>query len=366
MIKSRVHQNCLHLLFLLHSLFVICSAFAPLGYGDTGVVGDGHGVLNASVSPEFSTSIKERHVELSSGARMQILSLLPDNYPTDKPPIIFVHGSFHGAWCWAEKFFGHFASQGYPVIAPSWRGTGGTYAGDGVKKVKIMEHVADFKCLLNQLREIASLDSSSKPPVVVAHSFGGLAVMKALEDDPTICSKISGIVMMCSVPPSGNGKMTMRYLKRSLVDSYKITVGFAMKRCLQNEDLCRQLFFGGSKKVFPDGSIEDYGVSDADVKRFQEYFARDSAATIDLLDLAKKLPSQRVVNGRAPFVDALPPCLVIGAIDDFIVDKEGVAETATYFGVARPIMVDSPHDVMLGSKWKHAAEELSRWLKQTL
>ena len=350
---------------LVWSWCVSCSAFAPLGSGGRSA-SDRHRVLNSSVSPEFSTSLVERQVNLSSGTTMQILTLLPDNYPTDKPPIVFLHGSFHGAWCWAENFFGYFASDGYPVIAPSWRGTGGTYAGDGVKKVKIMEHTADFICLLDQLREIANLQSTSEPPVVVAHSFGGLAVMKALEEDPTIGTKLSGIVMMCSVPPSGNGKMTMRYLKRSLVDSYKITVGFAMKRCLRNEDLCRQLFFGGSKKVLSDGSIEDYGVSDADVKRFQEYFARDSVATIDLLDLAKKLPSQRAINGRAPFVDALPPCLVIGAIDDFIVDKEGVDETARYFRVDRPIVVDSPHDVMLGGKWKNAAEELSTWLKHTL
>ncbi len=309
------------------------------------------------------SSVQEQRIDLASGTRMQIMTLLPEDYQRNKPPLLFLHGSFHGAWCWTEKFFPYFASKGHPVIALSWRGTDGTYAGDGVKKVKIMEHVDDWRCVVDRFPEIAGLDSNWKPPVVIAHSFGGLAVMKALEEDPTMTSKLSGIVMMCSVPPSGNGKMTMRYLRRSLMDSYKITIGFAMKRCLKNEDLCRQLFFGGSKKVLPDGSIDDYGVSDDDIKRFQQYFARDSKATIDILDLSKKLPSLQAIDGRAPFVNELPPCMVLGATGDFIVDKEGVDETATYFGVDRPVIVDSPHDVMLGGKWENAAKELSCWLQ---
>lgn len=351
-----------------YSLLLFASWFAATSQSFVNICGcagtkcEKRHFLTAFASPT-SSSIQEQQLELSSGVKMQIMSSLPENYHPNKPPILFLHGSFHGAWCWTEQFFPYFASKGYPVIAPSWRGTGGTYAGDGVKKVRIMEHVADLKCVMDRLTEIVPLDGNSKPPVVVAHSFGGLAVMKALEEDPKLASRLSGIVMMCSVPPSGNGRMTMRYLRRSLIDSYKITVGFAMKRCLTNEDLCRQLFFGGTKKTLADGSIEDYGVSDADVQRFQQYFARDSVATIDILDLAKQLPSSKTVDGRAPFLNVLPACLVIGATDDFIVDKEGVEETAVYFGVERPIIVDSPHDIMLGGKWENAAQELSKWLE---
>lgn len=28
-----------------------------------------------------------------------------------KPPLVFVHGSFHSAWCWAEHFLPFFAAQ---------------------------------------------------------------------------------------------------------------------------------------------------------------------------------------------------------------------------------------------------------------
>lgn len=323
------------------------------------------GATARSAVPNTVPDFDERRVNLSSGADMQILSMLPQKHDKSKPTIVFLHGSFHAAWCWTEKFFPYFVSRGHPVVAPSWRGTGGTYAGAGVKKVSIDDHAADLVCLINVLPDIVGFEASTElqRPILVAHSFGGLAVMKALEEDPKFASKLGGIVMLCSVPPSGNGRMTMRYLRRSLIDSYKITAGFAMKRCLKNEDLCRQLFFGGKKQILADGSVQDFGISDEDVRRYQEYFARDSVATIDLLDLSKKLPAAKTIDGRAAFVGVLPPCLVVGAKDDFVVDREAVDETAKYFGVDRPLIVDSPHDVMLGGKWENAAKVLASWLE---
>ena len=317
-----------------------------------------------AVSSGSHDFIREQQVQLDSGADMQIMSQLPESFnPHNRPPIVFLHGSFHGAWCWTEHFFAYFSSRGYPVAALSWRGTGGTYAGDGVKKVKIADHVSDLKCVLDCLPEIIGVEDL-KPPILVAHSFAGVAVMKLVGEDPLVASRLGGICMMCSVPPSGNGKLTLRYLQRSLVDSYRITAGFAMKKCITNENLCRQLFFGGPKTTLPDGSIQDYGVSDADLKRYQGYFARDSEATIDLFDLAKKLPSAISIDGGlAPFCDELPQCLIIGGTDDFIVDREGVEETARYFNATEPVFVDSPHDVMLGAKWENAAVTLARWLE---
>ena len=312
---------------------------------------------------------QEHHVRLRTGVSMMVLSSLPTTTTTTstitKPTLLFLHGSFHGAWCWAEHFFPYFTELGYPVVALSWRGTGGTFAGEGVKKVKIMEHVEDLEALLDQLESIVPVPTA-KRPVLIAHSFGSLAVMKDLEVYPERGRQLGGVAILCGVPPSGNGRLTMRTLRRSLVDSWKITAGFAMKRCTKKTDLCRDLFFGGPViRSETDGSTadDDHGISDADVERYQSYFARDSAATIDLLDLAKILPSAAAVDGVAPFLNELPPALVLGATRDFIVDKEGNEETAKYFGLEEPVMVDSPHDVMLGANWRKAADALAEWLE---
>lgn len=179
----------------------------------------------------------------------------------------------------------------------------------------------------------------------------------------------SGIISLCSVPPSGNGKMTMRFLRRSLRDSWKITAGFAMKRAVTDTGLCRDLFFGGIPKPRDDGTVDNYGVSEEDVLRYQGYFKRDTDATIDVFDLAKQLPSKQIVDkkgGRAPFVAELPPCLVVGAKDDFIVDSQGTLETANYYGLDEPVIVDSPHDVMLGAKWETTANVIHNWVQENV
>ena len=359
-----------------------------------------------SISPKVSSSnlvlkstkngdVVVEQIELSSGVTAEIMSCSPrddsisssssplesmmqllakqiigtsENNPGKKPPLIFIHGSFHASWCWTEHYFSFFQNMGYPCYALSLRGTGGTYAGDGITRVKISEHVQDVSAFIDYViqQQPTSTSFSATPPVLIGHSFGGMPIMKYLElnnndnnndDFSSWKEKLSGVILLCSVPPSGNGKMTMRFLQRSLRDSWKITAGLAMRKVINDDNLCRTLFFGD------DG---DGGISDDDLHRIQGYFLRDTVATIDLRDLAGKLPSNLIdVQGRAPFLSAFDPplpALVIGAKDDFIVDKEGVEETATYFGVD-PIIVDSPHDVMLGNKWANTANIIKDWLE---
>jgi pimeloyl-ACP methyl ester carboxylesterase len=332
-------------------------------------------ILSATVSTDQCTAIQ---APLSTGISMKIFISQPEPNNNNHQILLFLHGSFHSGWCWMEYWGPYFTSKGYTVIAPCWRGTEGTYAVDNTKKVKIQEHVADLHSLLQQLPTILESTNNDRkqgskmqrklvPPIVITHSFGGLAVMKYLEqlhsENIPINSIFSGVVTICSVPPSGNGPMTVRFLKRSIKDSYKITVGFAMKRCLTNIQLCRELFF-------------DETITDNQITKYQQYFTNDSKATIDLLDLAKQLPSKYTnKHGIANFVlesDSntmlnLPPIAVMGATDDFIVDTVGIQETASYFGCnnSDTIFINSPHDVMLGSKWENGASLLYQWLKKS-
>jgi pimeloyl-ACP methyl ester carboxylesterase len=346
---------------------------------------------------------------------MQVLTQLPKaslssqsntRRNKNKPPVLlFLHGSFHGAWCWSEHWFGHFCDLGYPVAALSWRGTGGTPAGTGVRRVPIGQHVRDLRTVLSSLPSLVfgqnrANEERDRGVVLIAHSFGGITVMKLLEAHPEMLLEsgavtdpfppIRGIAMLCSVPPSGNAAMTARYLRRSLKLSWRITAGFALKRCCTDPDLCRFLFFGGK-----DEDPEAGTVADEELARYMSYFERDSEATIDLLDLSRRLPSKAADrrSGRAPYHESLPPCLVLGGADDVIVDREGFDETARYFDIGPTgdapsgpdrivvkidsprqlkeparytgiylAMVDSPHDVMLGRTWREGARVVGDWL----
>ena len=369
--RPRGHSNDLYriarapLLLCCLLRFGGCLGFSPWIPGGASTVVR-HRLAAASGDGAAATT---QTVDLSSGTLAEVMSLVPPASSSQgRSPLVFIHGSFHSAWCWAENYFEHFESLGYPCVAISLRGTRGTFAGDGVTKVKINDHVSDLDALLEWVVRPTSDGGmglggeGARQPVLISHSFGGLAVMKLLEQDSARArDRLGGVVFLCSVPPSGNGKMTMRFLRRSLRDSWKITAGLAMKKCNTDAALCRDLFFGGGN-----GAVDNLGVSEGDIARYQSYFQRDVDATIDLGDLAGQLPiTSADGDGRANYALVVPPSLVVGAIDDFIVDREGVEETAKFFGV-EPVFVDSPHDIMLTNKWKNGADAIESWLKSAL
>lgn len=332
-------------------------------------------VLSAAHEGGTSHGVVERkQILLSSGvtAEVAIIRATSPTMTAVRPPLVFIHGSFHSAWCWERHYLPYFTQKGFNVVcALSLRGTNGTWAGPGVTKVQIHEHVNDVVAFLHWLHDASNNSTSTAlpPAVLIGHSFGGLTIMKYLErllynSSTTVSSTaegfcpiptLSGCCVACSVPPSGNGPMTLRYLRRNLVASYKLTVGFAFKKVLTNPVLCRELFFG-----------DDDSISEEDVEEIQERFARDSTAMVDLMDLNKVLPSKMVNannGGTVSFVRDLPPSLVIGALHDFVVDRQGVVETAQYFGV-EPTWVDSAHDIMLGRNWINGADAIWKWLNE--
>ena len=65
-------------------------------------------------------------VALDSGVEMETFSRVPADdtvSTTKKPPLVFIHGSLHGGWCWDEHWLAYFCSRGFPSYSISLRGT---------------------------------------------------------------------------------------------------------------------------------------------------------------------------------------------------------------------------------------------------
>lgn len=296
--------------------------------------------------------------------RIHLLKLeaLPKIEPEDnqivKPPLLFIHGSFHSAWCW-KQYMSFFSEQGFPCYAISLRGTAATGLPKGSKgksKVLIEDHVSDVTAVLKQIKECHSFTS----PVIVSHSFGGLLTMKLLENE-NVRPLISSAALLCSVPPSGNGPMTTRFLKSRLLLSLKIIYGFVFKGLCKNLGICRELLF------------DNDSITDAELQQYMRKFEEDSRVTIDLFALKNALPSIQTDPNRGGVAKWLleteslesqrrKPFLVVGARNDALVDAEGVKETADFFGVDPVFIDDLYHDVMLGRKYHLTAAVLSSFL----
>ncbi|KAK2986799.1 hypothetical protein RJ640_011024, partial [Escallonia rubra] len=269
--------------------------------------------------------------ELPSGLNMEVIVQKGLNLkdPDEKrvismhPPLVFIHGSFHAAWCWAEHWLPFFSQEGYDCYALSLLGQ--THAGD----------VADF------IQKELML-----PPVLIGHSFGGLivqyyiATMKNEEfsDIGSLHPYLSGAVLVCSVPPS-----VWRYLFSKPIAAFKVTRSLAAKAFQTSLPLCKETFFSAV--------MEDHLVL-----RYQKLMTESSRMPLfDLRKLNASLPVPSVPSSSFKI-------LVLGATDDFIVDAEGLGETGRFYSVPPVCLEGVAHDMMLDCSWEKGANVILSWL----
>ena len=258
------------------------------------------------------------------------------------PTIVFVPGSYHAAWCYEEYFAPYFASRGYRTASVSLRAHGGSEATPGSAVAgTLASHAKDLGDILRS-REICGGDGSSPKPVVVGHSFGGLVVQKALAND----AEMSAAVLLASVPPTGNSEMVKRFLKRDLFASLKITYAFITKAFGTNPKLCRECFFS------PDASEDD-------VERFTR--AINTSSRLRMLDL-KALNSELPVP-KPTGANANVPVLVVGGDIDFVVDRQGLEETAAWYDSDAVVLPNTAHDVMIDTRWLVGAQTIEKWIE---
>jgi pimeloyl-ACP methyl ester carboxylesterase len=83
-----------------------------------------------------------------------------------KPPIVLVHGAWHGAWCW-KRVLARLRAAGHEVFAPTLTGCGERLHLAG-PAVNLQTHIADVVSLLEaeELREV----------VLVGHSYAGMVI----------------------------------------------------------------------------------------------------------------------------------------------------------------------------------------------
>jgi len=267
------------------------------------------------------------------GARLEVLSALASPSGRLTPPLLFVHGSFHGAWCWHEHWLRFFQSLGFDCHALSLRGHGQSDAPahDEVAGT-LSSHAADV------LSFARTLPSS---PVLVGHSFGGLCVQEAISSRAAITPLVAGAALLCSVPPAGNSAMALRMLFSTPLRAARVTYAMVSRAFEQDAALCRATFFSES-------------LGEEQLVRYQAQMA--GSGKTQLLDL-------RTLNASLPVPPPPPglPVLVLGAESDAVVDREGVEETSRWVKT-KAVWVPGAHDIMLDADWHSAAEALRGWL----
>jgi len=240
-------------------------------------------------------------------------------------PLLFVHGAWHGAWCWNEHFLPYFAEHGYEVHAPSLRGHGKSEIDGSLRVARLRDYVADVVSVAEGLRV---------PPVLIGHSMGGLVVQMYLEDHSA-----AGGVLLASVPVRGVLGTTLRIAKRHPAAFLKANLIWNLYPIVATPELAREAFFTES-------------MSDELVATYHRQLQAESY--LGYLDMMFRLSKPERVK---------VPMLIMGAEKDAIFTPAEIAATAVAYGTEPVMMPDMGHDMMLESGWQDVADTILQWLE---
>jgi pimeloyl-ACP methyl ester carboxylesterase len=232
-----------------------------------------------------------------------------------RPPLLFVHGLGHGAWCW-EHWLDAAADAGHPAYAVSLRGHGGSPG--RLRTARLREYTDDV---------VATAESLPRPPVLVGHSMGGLVVQQALARYAARAA-----VLVAPVPAHPAVSSLVAIARRHPLDALGIVVG---------------------RSLPPRADYLFHELAPADAHRHTDRCHGESAVVQYQLLLHR--PAGR------PLGD--PPVLVLATPDDRLVPVRGVRSTAARYGATLQEFPGMGHDLMLDARWREPADAMLAWLR---
>lgn len=239
-------------------------------------------------------------------------------------PLLFVHGAWHGAWCW-ENFLPYFAEQGYEVHALSFRGHGNSEGRSGIRWFSIRDYVADLHRVATGL---------GTAPILIGHSMGGYIVQKYLETHT-----VPAGVLLASIPTSGILGMLLRMLRRRPLSTLKAL------------GLLNTWYFVSTPALAKDALFSD----DFPEDKFLQYYPyiQTESFRFALEAALWSFPHPRKVK---------TPLLVLGAEKDRVFSVAEQRKLARAYHTEATIYPDMAHDMMLESGWGSVADRILSWL----
>ena len=251
---------------------------------------------------------------------------LPPEIDKGKPPVLFIHGAWHGAWCWAEYFLPYFAKQGYYSCAFSLRGHGKSNKTSDFRWSLISDYVADVRQIALEL---------PGPPILIGHSMGGLVTQRYLQQ-----YQAEAAVLMAPIPVNGLLNPVTRLVLRHPLLFLWGHLRLGWYPFVHTKNLARELFYSEN---IPDEKLDKYFPLLCD----ESYLI--------LYDGLRKISDTGMITC---------PILVLGAENDALFKQAEITTTAEAYNIRAHIFPDMAHNMMLEKNWKTVADYILDWLNK--
>jgi pimeloyl-ACP methyl ester carboxylesterase len=234
-----------------------------------------------------------------------------------RPPLLFVHGLGHGAWCW-DRWRAAAEEAGYAAYAVSLRGHEGS-AGR-LRTARLSQYVDDV--VRTAVEELPG------PAVLVGHSMGGLVVQQVLARYAARAA-----VLVAPVPAHPAVASLLAIARRHPLDALTI-------------------MGGGSLPLRPEYLFHE--LDEADARHLADRCGGESAL----------VQYQLLMHRPAKPPLGSPPVLVLATPDDRLVPIRGVRSTAARYGARIEEFPGMGHDLMLDARWREPLKAMLDWLAE--
>jgi pimeloyl-ACP methyl ester carboxylesterase len=247
--------------------------------------------------------------------------------PAHETPILFVHGMWHGAWCWGD-WQQILAEGGWESHAISLPGHGASPARKSVRFSTMDDYLAVLR---------SEIERFERPPIIIGHSMGGALVQWHLRK---IADDFPAVVLVGSwTSHSTIADGALGHLKR---DPW----GFLqMGLTLSSMPLVRSPEWAASLLI-----TEGATLSPAEL---HARLCRESGVVL----------SQHNPPLWAPKRDVASPMLWIAGERDAVITLEGARRSARYYGADFHAVPDAGHNLMMEKSYVETARYIDGWLR---
>ena len=240
-------------------------------------------------------------------------------------PILFVHGAFAGAWCWAEHFLPYFAKQGFRACALSLSGHGASPGRERLDSLSIADYVDDLE---------QAVSTIGGDPILVGHSMGGFVLQKYLERAPA-----PGAVFMASVPPQG---------------MFSSSLALALSNPRLFSDVNSMMHHG---RVSLDTLQHVLFANPVEVEKLRSCYRRMQPES------QRAMWDMTFFNLPHLWRERCPPTLVLAAECDILVPASQAELVALHYRTQAEIFSNMGHFMMLEADWQKVADRIIEWTR---
>jgi pimeloyl-ACP methyl ester carboxylesterase len=239
-----------------------------------------------------------------------------------RPDLLFIHGAFHGAWCWSDHFMPFFAQRGHDCTAISLREHCNSERSANPDQWRLADYVED---VLN------AIDPAKPPPILIGHSLGGSIAQKVAAHRAVV-----GLVLLAPSPIGGSNRAALRMM------------------ALHPRAMLGGFLRGNMKAALP--------------AFCSFFFSKDLPEAVRAKHMAR-------LDGNTSFAAAADvfwrdpprprplgvPVLVVSGADDWSIPHYKNERLARAYS-GDHLLVPTAHDIMCDTRWEDAACAVSEWI----